>query len=65
MGRLPIEDLLVWLPPDDMFLGLLVPELFWGVDRLRIEPFVSRLTPKVGLGFELGRRPEFPVFPGY
>jgi hypothetical protein len=48
-----------------MFLGLLVPEFFWGVDRLGVEPFVSGITPKISLGFELGRRPEFPVLPGY
>jgi hypothetical protein len=48
-----------------MFLGLTVPEFFWGVDRLCVQPFVSRVTPKISLGFELGRRPEFPVFPGY
>jgi hypothetical protein len=56
--RLPIEDLLIRFPPDELFLRLPVPEFFWAIDRLIIEPFVSGITPKIGLGFELGRRPE-------
>jgi len=64
-GSLPFEDLAVRLAPDQMFLRLAVPEFLWGVDRLAVEPFVGRITPKIGLGFELGRRPEFPGFPGY
>ena len=65
VGRLPIEDFFEGLAPDELLRGLSAPEFFWGVDRLRVEPFVSGLTPKIRLGFELGRRPEFPVFPGY
>ncbi len=63
--RLPLQHLAVRLTPDQMFLRLLVPEFLWGVDRLVVEPFVSRITPKISLGFELGRRPEFPGLPGY
>ena len=62
---LPIQDLFVGLAPNDVFLRLPIPELFWGVDRLGVEPFVSGIAPKISLGFELGRRPEFPGFPGY
>jgi hypothetical protein len=63
--RLPVEDLFKGLSPHQLLAGLSRPEFFWGVDRLGVEPFVRRITPKISLGFELGRRPEFPVFPGY
>jgi hypothetical protein len=56
--RLPIEDFFEGLAPNEVLLGLPVPEFFWAIDRFIIEPFVSGITPKIGLGFELGRRPE-------
>jgi hypothetical protein len=56
--RLPFQGLPKPLSPDDMLLCLPLPEFLWGVDRLRIESFVSPITPKIGLGFELGRRPD-------
>ena len=55
---LPIEDFLEWLAPDELLAGLSAPEFFWGVDRLRIQPLIGGIAPKVCLGFELGRGPE-------
>jgi len=65
MRRLPLQDLFERLPPDQVLLGLPAPELFWAIDRLRVELLVGGIAPKIRLGFELGRRPEFPVLPGY
>jgi hypothetical protein len=53
------------LAPDKLLLRLPLPELFWAIDRLRIQPFVSRQTSKVRLALKLGRRPENPTFSGY
>ena len=58
VGGLPIEDFLEGFSPDKLLFGLSTPEFFWAIDRFIIEPFVGGLTPKIGLGFELGRRPE-------
>ena len=58
VGRLPIEDFLEGFSPDKLLFGLSTPEFFWAIDRFIIEPFVGGFTPKISLGFELGRRPE-------
>jgi len=58
VGGLPIEDFLEGFSPDKLLFGLSTPEFFWAIDRFIIEPFVSGFTPKISLGFELGRRPE-------
>ena len=55
---LPIEDFLEWLAPDELLGGLSAPEFFWGVDRLRVQPLIGGIAPKICLGFELGRGPE-------
>ena len=62
--RIPLEGLFERLAPDEMLLGLTGPELFWAIDRLGVELLVQGLAPKICLGFELGRRPELPGFPG-
>ena len=65
VGCLPLKHLFEGLAPDELLVCLPGPEFFWGVDRLGVESFVSGITPKISLGFELGRRPEFPGFPGH
>jgi hypothetical protein len=64
MRQLPIEDLLESPPPGEEFPGLPAPKFLWGVDRFGVEPLIGGFAPKIGLGFELGRRPEYPVLPG-
>jgi hypothetical protein len=59
-----LEDPLERTTPGEELLGLPAPKFLWGVDRLLVEPFISSIAPKICLGFELGRRPENPVFPG-
>jgi hypothetical protein len=60
-----LENFLVGLAPDEMFLGLAIPKTLWAIDRLGIESLISRITPKVCLALKLGRRPENPNFSGY
>src|SRR5208283_4129872 len=63
--QLPIEHFLERAAPGEVLPRLPAPEFLGSVDRLGIEPLIQCFAPKVGLGFELGRRPDNPGFPGY
>ena len=60
-----MQNLLEWLAPDEMFLGLAGPKFVWSVDRLRIEPTVIRVAAKVCLALESGRGLEYSTLPGH
>ncbi len=63
--RLPLEDLLERLAPDEMLVGHALPEGFWSIDRLGMELLVSSHTAKVGLALKLSSWFEHPFFTGH
>ena len=65
MRQLPTQDLLERPAPVEKFLRLSPPELLGRVDRFGIQLLIQGFAPKIGLGFELGRWPDNPGFPGY
>jgi hypothetical protein len=64
MGPVPLKNLLERLLPDELFLRLTPPKLFWAIDRLRIQLLINRITSKVSLALKLGRWPEHTTLSG-